>query len=248
MILQNIRAARNIGSDIASHIKNGDIDTAYAAIQPILTDKNSFRYLDEIGRLIANCPPSGLHAFYSRLANAGYIGSWVVIAKSLSQKFPMHLDSTLRMARTFIIQADVWHACDCFGERVCGPALVSTFKPAISKFEQWILDPNRWVKRAVGVGVHFWAKRSKSDPERAPQASQLLSLLEPAFENQNMDTAKGIGWGLKTLGRTYPQQTFTWLQHALVTQNRKPRSIVIRKAVKFLPADQKRKLSKGKNA
>jgi len=48
-----------------------------------------------------------------------------------------------------------------YTRRTCpGPALVARFNKALPELSPWRRDENCWVRRMVGVAVHFWAKRS----------------------------------------------------------------------------------------
>jgi hypothetical protein len=101
----------------------------------------------------------------------------------------------------------------------------------------WREDANRWVRRTVGVAVHFWAKRSRG--EHAAEAKGLLTFLEPMFEEWNMDAVKGVGWGLKTLGRHYPDLVADWLAQQLVHRQRRHRALMLRKALTYLSDEQR---------
>ena len=147
--------------------------------------------------------------------------------------------------RGFVIAADVWYATDILGERVPGPALVADFQPALDLLARWREDGNRWVRRAVGVSVHFWAKRARGAAERAPQAAALLALLEPMFGEWDMDAAKGVGWGLKTLGRHYPDRVADWLAQQVVPDQRRHRALMLRKALTYLSDEQRARATGG---
>ena len=82
----------------------------------------------------------------------------------------------------------------------------------------------------VGVAIHFWAKRSRYLEESIPRVPELLDFLEPNFEEWDMDSAKGIGWGLKTLGKYWADITAPWLAE----QNSRPyRAIIMKKAMTY---------------
>ena len=94
------------------------------------------------------------------------------------------------------------------------------------------------VRRAVGVAVHFWAKRSRGAENLTGQAAALLELLEPMFEEWEMDAVKGVGWGIKTLGRHYPELVTGWLAEQVVHRRRRHRAIMLRKATTYLSEEQ----------
>ena len=76
------------------------------------------------------------------------------------------LEGAFARCRTYIVAADVWYATDILAERVPGPALVTDFQPTLALLATWCGDPSRWVRRAVGVSVQFWAKRARGAAER----------------------------------------------------------------------------------
>ncbi len=64
------------------------------------------------------------------------------------------------------------------------------------------------------------------------------------LEEKDYDTAKGVGWALKTCGRYFPEVTQPWLEEQLLAAGRSPAAIVKRKALKFLPADFRKKFER----
>jgi hypothetical protein len=176
--------------------------------------------------------------FLDLIARARTEGGWVVIASALRAQLDTDRAGAFDRCHTYIVAADVWYGADIFGERVPGPALVADFESALDLLVPWREDTNRWVRRAVGVAVHFWAKRSRGAPELACQAQALLDLLEPMFSEWEMDAVKGVGWGLKTLGRHYPDLVAAWLEEQVVHRQRRHRAIVLRKALTYLPPEQ----------
>jgi hypothetical protein len=53
------------------------------------------------------------------------------------------------------------------------------------------------------------------------------------FGEWDIKAAKGVGWGLKTIGKYYPEKLIAWLPSRLV---RKHRALVRNKAFSYLPA------------
>jgi 3-methyladenine DNA glycosylase AlkD len=128
---------------------------------------------------------------------------------------------------------------------VVGQALVAHFQPALDRLAPWRKDANPWVRRAVGVSVHFWAKRSRGAAEHTAQAEALLALLEPMFEEWEMDAVKGVGWGLKTLGKHYPSLVADWVAQQVVHRQRRHRAIMLRKALTYLSDEQRARATGG---
>jgi 3-methyladenine DNA glycosylase AlkD len=150
------------------------------------------------------------------------------------------LSGAFERCRGYAIAADVWYATDAFGERVPGPALVAHFEPSLALLAPWRDDPNRWVRRMDGVAVHFWAKQAHGAASYQPHTLALLDLLAPMFTERNVDVIKGVGWGLKTLGRYYPELVADWL----VQQAARPhRALMLRKATTYLPTELRQRVT-----
>jgi hypothetical protein len=59
------------------------------------------------------------------------------------------------------------------------------------------------------------------------------------FTEREQDAIKGIGWGLKTLGRYYPEILADWLVHQV---DRPHRELMLHKATKYLPPNLRAKV------
>ena len=241
----NPRQADDLGAQVAALVQNNQPDQAYAALAPILAARTPFRLLDRIGRAAGAAPSPGLDPLLDRVAAGKTEGGWVIIGSALGQQLSRDLDRASARCRAFIVAASVWYGADILGERVPGPALVTSFEPALAQLVPWRDDADRWVRRAAGVAVHFWAKRSRGAPELSAQAEALLAFLEPMFGEWEIDAAKGIGWGLKTLGRHYPALVSDWLDEQVVQKQRRHRALVLRKATAYLSEEQRARLTGG---
>ena len=228
--------ARQLGEELGKSIRNGNITQAWQLLDPILSTKTPFHMLDRIASATWNetgqTTLAGLDAFSDLLRNGRSMGGWVIIAGILNGLTSEDLEGALNRAKETIIFADVWYATDILGERVPGPALVNRFEQAMSLLSPWRSDNNAWVRRTVGVAIHFWAKRCRATPDRA---QQLMTFLEPMLAEKHTETIKGVGWGLKTLGRYYPEHLTIWLGRRLEENELRPRALLIRKATTYLP-------------
>jgi 3-methyladenine DNA glycosylase AlkD len=237
------REARELGKGIAALVQAGRIVEAYERLAPVLAERTKFDMLRRIGEPIGLSPREEVDAFLNLIADDRTEGGWVVIAKALEQTLDRDLPGTLARCRDFIIAADVWYAADTFGEGVVGHALVTQFQPTLDLLPPWREDPNPWVRRAVGTGVHFWAKRSRGTMEHVPQAEVLLAFLEPMFEEWDMIAVKGVGWGLKTMGRFFPELVTDWLAERVVPSRRRFRALMLRKALTYLSDEQRARVT-----
>jgi hypothetical protein len=237
----NSSQARELGEELGKLLCEGNITQALQVINPILATKTPFHMLDRIAsatwRKSGSTCLSNLDVFNDLLQNGRSMGGWVIIAGILNGLAGENLVGALKRAKETIIFADVWYATDTLGERVPGRAFVDQFDQTLSLLSIWQSDKSCWIRRTVGVAVHFWAKRCRNDPERA---RQLMTFLEPMLAEKQIEAIKGVGWGLKTLGRYYPQHLTTWLKSCLLENGVRPRSLMIRKATTYLPTPDKK--------
>jgi 3-methyladenine DNA glycosylase AlkD len=228
--------ARELGERIAVLVGDGQVVEAYDLLSPSLAERTPFDMLRRIGEPVGACPQKATDAFLDLIATDGTEGGWVVIQSVLAQMLDRDLSAALARCRDFIVTADVWYAADTLGEGVVGQALVCHFQPALKLLDPWREDDNPWGRRAVGTGVHFWAKRSRGSVELVPQAKTLLAFLEPLWGEWDMVAVKGVGWGLKTMGRNYPDLVADWLPEQV---GRRHRALMLRKAMTGLSEEQR---------
>jgi hypothetical protein len=195
------REAREMGQRLAALVQAGQPVQAHALLAPVLARRTPFAMLRHIGRPIGADSLGLVNPLLELIATGKTEGGWVVISSALEGQLERDLDGAFARCRDFIVLGDVWYAADILGEGVVGHALLALFQPSLNRLASWREDSNHWVRRAVGTGVHFWAKRSRGATEYISQAEALLAFLEPMFEERDISAAKGVGRGLKTLGR-----------------------------------------------
>jgi hypothetical protein len=228
--------ARELGGQVAALVQAGQITEAYALLAPVLAGRTTFDLLRRIGEIVGAGPLDPTNEFLDLIATDKTEGGWAVIGSGLGAQMERDLEGAFSRCRDFIIAGDAWYAADILGERVPGPALVEHFQPALELLAPWRADGDAWVRRAVGVAVHFWSKRSRGAVEQAARAERLLTFLEPMFGEWDMDAVKGVGWGLKTLGRYYPELVADWLPGQVA---RRHRALMLRKALTYLSDEQR---------
>ena len=94
------------------------------------------------------------------------------------------------------------------------------------------------VRRSIGVAVHFFAKRR---PEEAESLRRLLHILSLLIEDKRVFVVKGVGWGLKTIGKYQPKLVEEYLQEVLGTK--RISKLMLRKASTYLDEKTKEKLA-----
>jgi hypothetical protein len=235
----NAEEAERVGSQVAGLVRAGQVSQGYEVLAPYLRQRIHFPLLGRIGAAVGTEPLPEVNALLDRIAEGRAEGGWVVIGCALAGQLDRDLSGALDRCCGYVMRADIWYGADILGERVPGPALLGNFDAALTLLAHWRGDPNRWVRRTAGVAVHFWAKRTRGAAEFAPRAAALLAFLEPLFGEREMDAVKGAGWGIKTLGRYYPDVTAAWLQHLGAQRRAQGRALMLRKALTYLPPDQR---------
>jgi 3-methyladenine DNA glycosylase AlkD len=225
------KEARELGEQIAIHVEAGEMAEADRLLKPVINSRIKFAMLDQIGAALGLRPLAAVNEYLDHIVTTQTQGVWVIIGSALGKQLDRDMQGAFERCRSFIIASDVWYGTDILGERVPGPALVASFEPALDLLVAWRENPNRWIRRALGVSAHFWAKRSRGAPELAPQAQSLLIALDPMFDEWDMDAVKGVGWGLKTLGKHYPNLMVDWLGQQVVGSQRRHRALMMRKAL-----------------
>ncbi len=227
--------AINLGQQIRRRLQENQREEAFRLLLPVLSSRIPFPRLEDIGRTMALPRYADILPFLDLIAATCSEGGWVIIASALQGYLSEELEPVFSRTRRYIVLADAWYACDIFGERIPGPALLTRFVPSLHLLEAWREDTNPWIRRTVGVAVHFWAKRTHGQANFVPQAQALLQFLEPLFAERDTKALKGIGWGLKTMGRYYPEITSRWLEEQTRHGSRKPSALMLRKATAYLP-------------
>ena len=123
-------------------------------------------------------------------------------------------------------------------ERSLGYALVNYFDKTLPYLKRFLLDDNRWIKRAVGVAIHFFSKMVVDQPDKT---LTLVKLVEPYIEVSQRDVVKGIGWGLKTIGKHHPDLLTGFLVKQL-NQGKRLSNLMLKKALTYLPDKDRLKL------
>lgn len=233
--------ARRFGEKLASLVEENNIGEANRLLAPFLRERTPFSALGRMGEILGKRSSLMVHPFLDTIAAGRSEGGWVIIGCALGQQLASDLEGSLARCRRYVSQGGAWYVADILGDRVPGPALLSHFDAALKLLDPWRVDKDRWVRRCVGIAVHFWAKRSGGAPELEARAGKLLGYLEPMFSEWEMDVVKGVGWGLKTLGKYYPELVAAWLSEQV---ERPHRALMVRKTMTYLPDDLQRTIKK----
>lgn len=213
-------------------------DEIISLLHPLLDTKCPFTKLDLLGRKIGHLHtthPDRLLTLLDTLVTYNAMGSYVIAGQALVSLLPQDLEKALTKSREYIIAGDTWYVCDIIGERSIGHALVHHFDHTIIWLRTFLEDENRWARRSAGVAIHFFSKRVTTRPEKT---KILLGIMEPFIEEKQIDVVKGIGWGLKTIGKHHPDLLVEFLRRQ-IDMKKKISKVTLRKAVTYL--DEKRR-------
>lgn len=113
--------------------------------------------------------------------------------------------------------------------------MVEYFDKTLPYLTEFLNDENNLVKRSVGVAMHFFSKRVLDEPDKT---KRLLTLVEPDMEAKQGDVIKGIGWGLKTIGRHHPDLLIQFLRKQIKLKKKISR-VMLRKALTYIDQDKR---------
>lgn len=237
----NRKWARNVAERCVESINREDQEGFWSVLNPVLDAKVPFPLLDEMGRVLGTAgklEPSKYFGVFDEIVATDKMGGYVIVGQALAAFLETELEASIRKATEIIAEGERWYVCDIVGERVLGQALVAHFESAVSLLERMTVVEDQWVRRSIGVAVHFFAKRRPEDVERMKQLLSLLSLL---VEDKRVFVVKGVGWGLKIIGKYQPKLVEDYLQETMKTK--KISKLMLRKATAYLNERTKRKLA-----
>jgi hypothetical protein len=218
---------------ISKNIKEEEYNKALDILRPVLDEKIKFYKLDrlglELGKINLEDKEKFIH-FTDKVIEYDAMGGYVIVSKSLIPLLEEDLNKVMKKSMEYILRGDIWHACDNVSERSIGQGLVDHFEETLPWLNKFLASGEPWLQRSAGVAVHFYTKRVRDDPEGI---KRLLEILDPYTEVKDTNAAKGIGWGIKTMGRYYPDITIEFLK-AVKKSDKKISNIIWRKAITYL--------------
>jgi len=227
-----------LAGEVTDLILAGENNKAIEILKPILDTKCPFVRLDFLGREIGSAginKPGIFFKFFDELIDYNAMGGFVIVSRALTEFLENNFDLVMEKSKEYIIKGDVWYVCDIIGERSIGQGLVDYSDETIPVLERFLEDENRWVRRSAGVAVHFFSKRVQNDEEKT---KKLLNLIEPHIGEKQIDAIKGIGWGLKTIGKYHPGILLKFLIKQLKNKKKISR-VMMRKATTYLDENEK---------
>jgi 3-methyladenine DNA glycosylase AlkD len=237
----NRKWARNIAERCVEAINQKDHEAFWTVLNPVLDAKVPFPLLDEMGRMLGKAGRLDSQKYFgvfNEIVATDKMGGYVIVGQALAAFLEPELEEAIRKAAEIVAEGRKWYVCDIVGERALGQALVAHFESAAPVLERMTVLEDQGVRRSIGVAVHFFAKRRPEDVERMKRLLSLLSLL---VEDKRVFVVKGVGWGLKTIGRHQPKLVEDYLKETIKTK--RISKLMLRKATAYLDEGTKRKLA-----
>jgi 3-methyladenine DNA glycosylase AlkD len=237
----SMRDADAVASKAEALIREGGIEKACAILDPLAFGHTKFPILDRVGMRLGQTDLGNatfLEAL-DRMISRGSVGYYVIVGSALAQRLGSNMTTCLEKTAEYVVIGENWAKCDSIAERVWGEALVCNFPRAYKYLAKMRDHDNRWIRRAIGVAVHYFTKRK---PTATAELRVLLVLLAPKLGERDYDAIKGIGWGLKTIGKYQPKLLTRFLENHMKRAH--PTKLMLKKATTYLPARIKRRLEK----
>jgi 3-methyladenine DNA glycosylase AlkD len=237
----SMRDADAVASKAEALIREGELEKACTILDPLAFGHTKFPILDRVGTRLgqASLQEAAFLEALDRMISRGPIGYYVIVGSGLAQRLGSNIATCLEKTAEYVVIGDNWAKCDSIAERVWGEALVCNFPRAHKYLARMRDHDNRWIRRAVGVAVHYFAKRR---PAAMAELRMLLVLLAPRLGERDYDAIKGIGWGFKTIGKYQPKLLTKFLENHVKRAH--PTKLMLKKATIYLPARAKRQLAK----
>jgi 3-methyladenine DNA glycosylase AlkD len=240
-MMLTIRDADADASKAEKLIRAGCIEEACRLLDPLAFGRTKFPVLDRVGMRLgrAGLENAAILGMVDRMISRGSVGYYVIVGSTLAERLGSDIMTCLKKTAEYIMVGDNWAKCDSIAERVWGRALVYHFPRAYSYLAKMRVHDNRWIRRAVGVATHYFAKER---PAATVELRKLLVLLAPMLGERKRDAIKGIGWGLKTIGKYQPKLLTAFLMSR--AKRAHPTKLMIRKATTYLPSRTKQQLAR----
>jgi len=148
----------------------------------------------------------------------------------LSARVSLLDPADLPLLERLVREAKTWALVDVLAGDVLGKLLVSHPEMAY-ELEPWAADPDFWVRRS--------ALLSQLAPLRAGASFDRFGRWADAMlDEREFFIRKAIGWVLRDAGRRRPAEVFAWL----LPRATRTSGVTMREAVKYLPAEDGRRL------
>ncbi len=103
--------------------------------------------------------------------------------------------------------------------------------------QKFVHETSVWTRRCLGIALHHYVQQVRNKPEKI---RVLLELLHDLYSEKDPRVAKGMGWGLRSIGEVYPRILIGFAKENLVRKS--VSKLLFRVAVAELPHADKEEL------
>jgi 3-methyladenine DNA glycosylase AlkD len=150
-----------------------------------------------------------------------------ILADGVARLAPDDLAFVERLIR----ESKTWALVDELAPRVVGP-LVTTFPERATRVDEWVADPDFWVRRAALLSLLLPLRKGPGDWDR------FVRYAEPLLHDREFFVRKAIGWIAREVARRDPERVAAWLRPRV----RRVSGVTFREAVRRLPAEARAEL------
>ena len=109
--------------------------------------------------------------------------------------------SALGEVRDLVASKSWWDTVDSLAKVVGN--LVLAHPELAPQLDAWVIDDDLWVARAAILHQLAWKERARPEV--------VFTYCEARMEATDFFLRKAIGWALRDLARTYPEEVWTWV-------------------------------------
>ncbi len=233
--------SREIAEQLLNHFRQNEMDEFWRLLdERVLHQRVMEKYLKALADAFQNDslkdPDTWLlicDTIVERKTDSAYNLSSLIMNGILPQRMKECFDRS----RIYLSDTKRWFSSDIYGLHIVCEGLKHDFTKAVEYVRDFTNDSSVWVRRCVGIAVHHYARQVRDMPE---MISVLLDLLKDLIREKDVRVAKGIGWGLRSIGGSYPGQLVRFVKENFA--RKKVSKLLFRVSVASLPLDAKEEL------
>jgi 3-methyladenine DNA glycosylase AlkD len=233
--------SREIAEKLLNHFRQNEMEEFWRVLdERVLHQKVMEKYLAALARTFQEDslkdPDTWLlicDTIVERKTDSAYSLSSIIMNGILRRRMKECFDRS----RIYLSDTRRWFSSDVYALHVVCEGLKHDFAEAIGYVRDFTNDPSVWVRRCVGIAVYHYARQVKNMPERI---SVLLDVLKDLIREKDVRVAKGVGWGLRSIGASYPDQLVRFAKENFA--RKRVSKLLFRVSVANLPLEDKEEL------
>ncbi len=123
------------------------------------------------------------------------------------EKAPLPVEDRFACVRNWATSVNCWDQSDTLSH-VVSDAMEADQAATLPILENWLDDPNPWLRRQALVGLIYYARFRRN----FPLAETVLHFVKERLVDEAYYVQKGLGWCLRECFLVYPDQTLEFLK------------------------------------